>query len=246
MTACDREVSPEEFAIHTPVGLKEATALMKVWSDLRVEQLAQSIGISIPLARSMQKMIYEFPNTALGEKAICAYTGVVFKALDYAALSDDEKYRLSERTALVSSLYGWLRPDDVIKPYRLDYTSKMVPGYLSMAAFWKERVTDSFISEIRRGDHREVIDLLPADASKCIDWKKVKDIAGVWKADFRETSEGGVLRTPRANRLKTLRGLLLREIVKSDICAVADLKHLETTEFMADDTEAEGVLRFLC
>lgn len=51
---------------------------------------------------------------------------------------------------LTSFCYGLLRPMDVIRPYRLEGDVRLPePGNETMFAYWKERLTDLFIEEIK-------------------------------------------------------------------------------------------------
>ena len=123
-----RHVSPETFAAHTPTREQQATFIMNGLEKLSQSELAAETGLSTTLATRLRRMIYEFPNKALGMKTIEAFTGVVFKAFDYDSLTADEKERTNDEVRVISSLYGFLRPDDIIKPYRLDFTAKAAPG----------------------------------------------------------------------------------------------------------------------
>ena len=67
------------------------------------------------MARKLRQMIYDFPYKESGCVAIEAFTGVVFKAFEYSSLSAQEKQITNRCVGIVSSLYGWLRPDDIIK-----------------------------------------------------------------------------------------------------------------------------------
>ena len=67
------------------------------------------------------------------------YTGVLYDALDFATLSTAAKRRASTRVGIVSSLFGLLRPSDVVPAYRLagDVT---LPGLGPVAGVWREHL----------------------------------------------------------------------------------------------------------
>ena len=234
MAPCRGEVAPEQALAHTPEMLSTALALMQSWRSWPNTRLSETMKVSPALARAMQEMIYDFPNRSTGSPAIEAYTGVVFKALDFSALSAEAKARADRSLRIISSLYGWLRPADIIKPYRLDFTTPMAPGGATMARFWRPEVTARLAAAVQAEGSGEILDLMPADAARCIDWKAVAPEARLFKADFKETADGGAMRTPRANRLKTLRGLLLRHILTSGTATAAALRGLDTPDFYCD------------
>ena len=77
-----------------------------------------------------------------------------------------------------------------------------------------------------------MLNLLPADASKCIEWKLVKNFAKVYVAEFKR-QDGDTLRTPHAGRLKELRGTLLRDILMNDVASAEELCGLSGDEYIA-------------
>lgn len=245
MGPCDGAVPEGEYALHAPLYGAEADAIMESLRGASVDELARDVKISAALARGLRSMIYDFPCKGRGSSAIDAFTGVVFKALDYKAFAADARERLDENTRVISSLYGWLRPGDFVKPYRFDFTTRLAPDGGTFASYWRGRVTDALLADLRRGGHAEVLDLLPGDASRCIDWRRVAAVAGVWKADFRELLPGGAERTPNAGRLKTLRGRLLRQIVQEGIDSVEGLHAVEGDGFVGvGPGEKPGTLLF--
>ena len=55
------------------------------------------------------------------------------------------------------------------------------------------------------------------------------------------------MRTPSSNRLKQMRGLLLREIIEKRITSTEELKRLDSDNFVyTGEDEEKGVLTFLC
>lgn len=235
MTACDRMISPEEFSKHRPVFDALADNIMSGLHDKTVEEVAQSVGISQSLARQMQTMIYEFPNKSVGDKAINAYTGVVFKALDFNSMSEEGRERCVKDVKIISSLYGWLNADDIVKAYRTEFKSEIAPSDWPLWKYYRQHVTIELGKYLREGIYSEILNLLPGDAAKCIDWKTIKRFAKVYKADFVEVSENGE-KTPNAGKLKKLRGELLRDILEEGITRIADIANLEGANYMYEGT----------
>lgn len=244
MAACDCAVGTEELRRHTPAGERRADVIMASLAERTPDELAAMIKISPALAARMKSMVYEFPNKGVGAAAIEAYTGVVFRSFDFASLAADAKERVQEHVLIVSSLYGLLRPLDAVKPYRLDFATPSAPGGMPLARYWRESNTALLREAIEREGSGQVLDLMPAEAAKAIDMKAIAKIAEVRSAEFREMLDGGAMRTPRSNHLKTLRGHLLRAIVEQDIRALQQLTELHTDLLMpADDA---GKLAFVC
>ncbi len=252
MNDSERDVSPEVLREHTPIGEKKADEIMAHVAGMTVPEIAERVRLSLPLATRLFQMAYEFPNKSMGYPAIEAFTGVVFKAFDYPSLSDSAKKRTGNDVRIISSLYGFLRPDDVIKPYRFDFTTKILPPSLkndfnsndiSLAAFWKPDVTEAMIKELDETQDKLILNLLPGDAEKSIDMKRVGKVAEIWKVDFKELKEEGTLKTPHAGQLKTLRGELLRLIIKSGITHPEELFQIDDDRFMpSPDHSTPGLI----
>ena len=250
MLGIEPTVGPGELETSTPCFEVTAQEIMAGMRNLSVVEIARQLKLSASLAARMQKMVYEFPYKTTGNRAIQAFTGVVFKALDFDTLTPEGQKRCDSQVRIISSLYGWLRPQDMVKPYRLDFSTKLEEGPSAgktLNAFWKMDVTKALVKTLEAGNVRELINLLPADASKCVDWKLVKRFADVWKVDFQEVREGGVMKTPTAERLKALRGSLLRQILEEGLSKASDLMHTSSDSYVCEGTPVyPDHLRFLC
>ena len=237
MAPCLAAVSRDDYLNHRAKTDSIATSMMRQWGEWNLGEIASRFKLSAKLARSMQNYIYDFPNKTNGEKAIEAFTGVVFKAFDYASLSQEEKETVQNNVRIVSSLYGLLLPEDIIKPYRLDFTSKVSPTGGTMADYWKMTLKGMLGDTL--GDDTEILDLLPGDAAKCIDWRTLPMLSRM-KVDFKEvkaseTGDGTLsYKTPIANKLKMLRGKLLRHIIKEGIDSFDALRNFEGPDFQPD------------
>ena len=247
MTGCNGPVTPAAALAHTPALDAAATALMAEWSRWSAADIALTLKISPAMASDFLLMAREFPDKAHGSAAIEAFTGVVFKAFDYRSLNAAEKERVAGAVNIISSAYGWRRADDIIKRYRLDFTPRMAPDDLSMAAYWKPQATRLLIESMQAAAETEILDLLPADAAKCIDRAAVVK-AGIHfcKVDFRTVS-GTSLRTPHSTLLKTLRGRLLRDIIRHNITSLADVATFEGESMTAapGSDPQQGTITFL-
>lgn len=240
MAPRETEVGQEEFKSHRPLFDGIATAIMDSLRGCTVEQLGVRSGISMKLAAGLQRMVYEFPNKSLGMRAVRAFTGVVFRQLHPDAY-DEAQYRfLDDNVRIISSLYGWLRPDDMIKPYRFDFTSRVAPGDEALMKYWKTDVTTALVRDLQERDDRVIIDLLPSEASRCVDWKLVKRFAGVYKVAFKTMIGPDEMKTPNSGRLKELRGRLLDLIIRGRLSSPQDVAALESSDFMPDPTEQDS------
>lgn len=244
----DQTVFPSsEVSKHTPRFEAEAASLMESISGLSAPELAKCIGISARYAATVAEYVYDFPDKERGLFTLDAYDGVVFRNVSLPTLSDEALQRAMERVGIVSSLYGLLRLDDIIKPYRFDYTTRL-PGTDSrpLYAYWRPKLTVELIRELDRDPSPMVVNLLPADALKCFDKKLIKSHAPLLTIDFKQVTEGNTLKTPNAIRLKQLRGLLLRQILEQNVTTPEEMRTLASPDyFYAQDAPYPDILQFI-
>lgn len=244
MSPCRGDVSADDFAARRPIYEERAHSIMTELRELDADELAAATRINAAMVSRLRGMALSFADKSTGSDAIEAFTGVVFKAFSYPTLPPEAMGRARGRIRIISSLYGWLRPDDIIKPYRLDFGMRLPVGGGKLASYWREAVTDALLRYLKENGCRSILNLLPADAVGCIDWRRVASAAKVYKADFREIQSGEKVRTPHAGRLKVLRGQLLRQIVTENIMKPEQLEHLSSESYMAGAADADGNIIF--
>ncbi|MCM1331240.1 MAG: YaaA family protein [Bacteroides sp.] len=246
MTPCMELQPHEEYVAHTPEFEAEADDIMHALTAMSAQELSAAVKISFPLALKLKQMIYEFPDKSHGSKAIEAFTGVVFKALNAQSMSPGELTRLNDRVRIISSLYGWLRPDDIIKQYRLDFTTPLAPEGSKFAQHWQKAVSAALNNEVKTSGCDDILNLMPGDAERCIDTKRLAQGIKMWKVEFKEIKPGGAVATPTANKLKTLRGKLLRQIIQENIMTPAQLMKIESDTYIADESSCSpGRITFI-
>ena len=234
MSARQKTISYAGLSHHIPIFEAEASEIIKFLSSLDPTELAMRISISNALATKAAAMIYEFPNKSTGSEAIMAFTGEVFRGLDISTLDISDRNYAASHLMIISSLYGLLRTDDIIKPYRLDFNAACAPDGNRLAKYWRAKVTTALKNLMEESGEREVLDLLPAEASRCIDWNALKDTANIMKVDFKAVGEDGNLKTPHSGKLKEMRGKMARTILSGRIDGFDALRKCHTAAFAPD------------
>ncbi len=223
-----------ESQIILPQFESQAEAIVTHLRRMSAAELADTLKLGPKNAQRLYQEIYDFGNKATGIAAIEAFTGVVFRALGFDTLPADATALAGNCLGIVSSLYGLLRPHDIIKSYRLDFGMKAAPGNASLTSYWKPLLTEALIDRLQSAAQTEVLNLLPADAAKCFDWKAIAPHAQVYSVNFREYKDGGALRNPHSDRLKRLRGSLLRSILTQGITTVEALRTTPLPDMLFD------------
>jgi cytoplasmic iron level regulating protein YaaA (DUF328/UPF0246 family) len=88
------------------------------------------------------------------------YTGIVYDNLSYATLSEAARRRADDSLAVASALFGLLRPQDHVPPYRLSGNT-VLPGYGGLAARWRPVLEpllaqEEFVVDLRSGAYAQL------------------------------------------------------------------------------------------
>ena len=98
-----------------------------------------------------------------------AFDGDVYKGLDARSLDASALEWAQDRVAILSGLYGVLRPLDLLQPYRLEMGTKMkTQRGGSLYAFWGERVTTLLNQQLKTLSERTVIDLASGEYGRVV------------------------------------------------------------------------------
>ena len=217
-------------SLTTPVFNSQAKEIIDSLSGMSAASLRQSLGLSPTLAARMQGYINEF-NAGESIPVRSAFTGVVFKALDIPSLDGAACNRLRSRLRITSSLYGYLRPDDGIRPYRMEY--KSVPPFpgIPLSAYWHGLLADPIKKEMDKVGDGIILNLLPADAQACLPLKELREEYTLVTPSFKEMRPDGTLSTPIAGKLKRMRGLFTRMVLAEDLKSLQDLLACRSMDF---------------
>jgi cytoplasmic iron level regulating protein YaaA (DUF328/UPF0246 family) len=142
----------------------ELAPLRAALVDELVELAADTSACSRALGLSASQYTEIERNAALRGAAtmpaINRYTGVLYDALDVPSLTGAVAARARTRLAVGSALFGLLRADDPIPPYRLSATSKL-PGQPALTTRWRPLLepvlagvaADELIVDLRSGSY---------------------------------------------------------------------------------------------
>ncbi len=135
------------------------------------------------------------------------YTGVLYDNLDFATLSPGAKRRAVSRIGVMSALFGMVRPNDAIPPYRLsgDVT---LPGLGPIAGFWREHLGPTITAALGSG---LLVDL--RSTTYAAFWRPTPDLASR-TATVRVLHESGGKRKVVSHFNKATKGRLVRELLE--------------------------------
>jgi cytoplasmic iron level regulating protein YaaA (DUF328/UPF0246 family) len=150
-------ISPAKtLDFQTPVPVSQSTELLfpeasaALVDQLRtysVEELQGLMDLSPKLAQLNAERFSEWQLPFAPEQsraAIFAFKGDVYSGLDAYSLNADQFNYLRQHLAILSGLYGLLRPTDAILPYRLEMGRKIPTDQgQSLYEFWGARLAET-------------------------------------------------------------------------------------------------------
>src|SRR5690349_5580894 len=125
-------------ALESPELTPARSVLLDALATLYAEdpdQAAAALGLGPTQAHHLDSnvLLREAP-TARADKI---YTGVLYDALDLASLTGAARGRATRWLAIMSSLFGVVRPSDPIPAYRLSGDTNL-PGIGIVSSYWRD------------------------------------------------------------------------------------------------------------
>lgn len=165
---------------HTqPAMLTDTRKLVKVARELDADDLQALMGISEPLAALNVARFASFrtpftPDNA--RQAIRMFAGDTYAGFDAPTLTPEDLVYAQDHVAILSGLYGVVRPLDLVQPYRLEMGTKLATDQGSnLVAFWGDRIAKRLRAQLRGHADRTLVNLASHEYVSAVD----RDALGV-------------------------------------------------------------------
>lgn len=193
---------------------------------LNPEEIKEIYKISDKVVKEVLNYINNFDKIE-SYRAIEMYTGIAFRSFDVASLKEDERKYMDEHLKILSAFYGPLCPEELVRPYRLDFNTKLKIDGNSLKNFWKEEYNNSF-------DEGEVIlNLASNEFSSLLDRKKFT----IYDFEFFEEKNGKL--KSHSTISKKARGKMLNYICKNKITNLEEIKKFDMDGFKYENKMSE-------
>lgn len=186
--------SPVRTALYTePVFVDEAHALIRVMRQKSVPDIAQLMSLSDTLARlNADRYAAWQPRFGLdnARQAALAFNGDVYEGLRATELSDTQLGWAQDRLAILSGLYGVLRPLDLMQPYRLEMGTRLATDRgKNLYAFWGSTIADYLNQQLdHQGGTPVLLNLASEEYFKAVDRRVLQ--ARVVQCVFQDYKNG--------------------------------------------------------
>jgi len=220
--------------------LSKSERLNKLLKSKSAKSLSKLMSISDALGQlnHQRNQDWQLPFTPENARpAIYAFNGDVYRGLDAYSISQEKIDKLQNTVRILSGLYGILKPNDLMQPYRLEMGTKLKVGMKkNLYEFWKKDITKAINEELK--DDELFLNLASNEYFKAIDTKALK--VPVITANFKEFKNGKYKMI--SFFAKAARGMMARYIVDTNAKTIDDLKGFNYdgygfSESMSSDSE---------
>ena len=185
--------TPPQVATHTqPLFVKQSTQLIKVLREKTPAQISDLMSLSDPLAglnvARYQAWSPDF-SAANARQAILAFNGDVYEGLQAQTLNSADLAWAQQHVAILSGLYGVLRPLDWMQPYRLEMGARLATAAGSnLYQFWGVQIAEHLNAQLQGAADPWVLNLASVEYAKAVDRKTlqarvVECVFEDWKSD---------------------------------------------------------------
>ncbi|CDR31488.1 Protein of uncharacterised function (DUF328) [Acholeplasma oculi] len=196
-------------AVKKPLKLFDELLTQSIINEIKSlskSQFQKAFQLSSNLLETAYDYYHSFDDNA-PLQSFSLFKGEAYKSLDYMSLNEIEKSYIHRHVYVIDALYGIIRPQDGIKPYRLDF--HIDSKYKNI---WKHKV-----NQYLKSLNQEVLSLTSREFDNLIDANTVP----FYELSFIDCKEGVCKRISVLN--KQLRGKLLRYLASHQIHKVSDL-----------------------
>jgi cytoplasmic iron level regulating protein YaaA (DUF328/UPF0246 family) len=231
---------PPDFAIPTQPGLLKDTAILAArGKTLTRADLRRLMDISPKLAELNFERFQSFDpkNKSDAKPAIFAFAGDVYMGFDAKTLTAADIAFAQEHVAILSGLYGLLRPLDAIQPYRLEMGTRLKNERgADLYAFWRESIA-AYVNRLTAAMKKPTVVNLASEEY----WSAVNESAleaPVVQPVFKEIKNGKAQIV--SFMAKKARGLMARYIVQHRLTKREELKGFDTAGYAFDAKASQG------
>ncbi|MEQ1569978.1 MAG: peroxide stress protein YaaA [Myxococcota bacterium] len=169
---------------------ERSAAVLRAARGASTAELASLMDLSEDLARSTFERFRDHPGVPDGGRpALSVFAGDVYVGFDAGSLPADGWRWAQDHLAILSGLYGLLRPLDRIHPYRLEMGTKLANPYgKDLYAVWRPVLAEVVDRAVEGHPDGTVLNLASDEYASAIDLKRLR--ARVVTPVFQDVKDG--------------------------------------------------------
>ena len=225
---------------HTlPVFKKQPLELIEVLREKSPQQISELMSISDKLA-VLNVGRYEAFSARFTAKnsrqAVLAFNGDVYEGLQARSLSAEDLDWAQRHIAILSGLYGVLRPLDRMQPYRLEMGTRLATtAGNTLYQYWGSQIAEYLNTQLRSDTTPVIVNLASQEYFKAVDRKALK--ARVIECVF-EDWKGGAYKIISFHA-KRARGLMARYAITHRVTTPHQLEGFDLEGYAYDKLASE-------
>ena len=225
---------PDGLPHTTPRFVPQASALIEVLREKSPQDIASLMQLSDKLA-ALNVARYEAwrPRftAANSRQAVLAFNGDVYEGLQARSLDAGDLAWAQEHVAILSGLYGVLRPLDRMQPYRLEMGTRLsTDAGNTLYQYWGRQIAEHLNTQLRSDTTPVVVNLASQEYFKAVDRKALK--ARVIECVF-EDWKGGAYKII-SFYAKRARGLMARYAITQRLSTPRQLEGFDLDGYAFD------------
>lgn len=228
-----------------PLFVKQASQLIKVLKELSPKEVGELMDLSPALSQlnvdryATWKPKFTQDNS---RQAILAFNGDVYEGLNASTLNEKDLLWAQDHIAILSGLYGVLRPLDLMQPYRLEMGTRLEnPVGKNLYEFWSATIAP-YLNERLSGEKNPlIINLASEEYFKSVNLKllKAKVVQCVFQDGKKDAWKVVSFHAKRA------RGLMARFAIETKATKVDQLRKFNSEGYVyTPDQSTEDKLVF--
>jgi uncharacterized protein len=222
-----------------PLFIEHAASLVARLKKLSVAELAALMDLSEPLAALNvgRYQVWSQKFTAQNSKpALLAFNGDVYEGLQATTLKADDLAWAQTHVAILSGLYGVLRPLDRLQPYRLEMgTPLATPQGKNLYAFWGDLLVDHLNEQLAGKRQAVIVNLASQEYFKAVDRARLQP--RVVECVFEDWKNGRYKII--SFFAKRARGLMARFVIAQRLTQVKHLQRFDSEGYAFDAAGSE-------
>ncbi len=233
----DFKPAPDFAKSTTPQLLADTAELAVRAKNYTRDDLRRLMDLSPALAQLNYERFQNFDetNNAGTKPAIYAFNGDVYLGFDAKTLNKADITFAQKHVAIISGLYGVLRPLDAIQPYRLEMGSRVDTARgKDLYAFWRKKLATTLNGMTAGMKAPTVVNLASVEYWGAVEEKALD--APVIHTAFKEIKAGKA--TIVSFLAKKARGMMARYIVQHRISNASDLKSFDAAGYRFDPKDS--------
>lgn len=200
-----------------PIFQSEPVRLMKKLKSLSRKKISMLMSLSENLSDVNYQRFQiwsDLPSKEAQRQAMYLFKGEVYLGLDPYSFTEQHNSFAQNNLRILSGLYGFLRPLDMVQAYRLEMGTKLSVGRKkNLYEFWEDKISKEINKELASHNHGVVVNLASNEYYKAANEKGINFpvITPVFK-DFKNGDYKVI-----SFFAKKARGYMARWIIQNEI-----------------------------